>query len=474
MTLAELKEMRVAIVGMGMEGLATAAWLQNHGVSFGIIDQAPPEKFSPEMLDKFHKLSEKIYLGKDALDQVSEFNCLFRSPGVKRYTPEFLEFSARGGIITSTTAWFFDHSPCAVIGVTGTNGKGTTSSLIYNMLVKTIELDKAPKKLGKGTGIFLTGNIGTSTPWDFLDSLKAEDLVVYELSSFQLEDLQKSPHIAVVLMTTSEHLNHHKDTQEYLWAKAQITQHQTPEDYTVYSEDYPGSQWIGKQGVGKKLSYSRYGQVAEGAFLKNETMRIAGSLLENVALSLKEKKLIGDHNYENIFAASLASLIAGASLDAIVSTINGFEGLIYRLQKVAERGGVTFINDSISTTPDSSIAALQSFSSPTILILGGSSKQADFALLAQAVLQAKHIKAIILSGDTSGEIRQSLENALVQLPVFLVEKGMPATFHKISEIASAGDVVLFSPACASFDAYKNYKDRGEQFTRHAQSFIINS
>ena len=286
-----------------------------------------------------------------------------------------------------------------------------------------------------GKDVYLGGNIGAGV-FDFLPKLTKKSWVVLELSSFQLIDLHKSPHIAVVLMVTSEHLNWHKNIDEYVQAKAQISLHQNDGDFVVANKDYPSSVKIAKQSDGKIFWVSGKGVDIE-------------------------TKLRGDHNKENIAAAVAVAKILNVKEPIIRKVIKNFRGLKHRLEFVKKVKGVSFYNDSFSTVPETAIAAIKSFTEPTIIILGGSSKNSDFSELGKTITNAKNIKKVILIGVEGPKIGKFIKNKEIAFGEGNMEKIVQMAYNN----ATKGDVVLLSPACASFDMFKSYKDRGEQFKK---------
>lgn len=415
---------KIAIVGVGVEGESS-------------VDFFKKQKAIVSSLD--------IKQGKDYLADLGSYDLAIRSPGVK---PRDLEKYLTPAKITSQTKLFFDLCPCPIIGVTGTKGKGTTATLIYEML-KT-----------QGVDVYLGGNIG-NPPLDFLNKLTSKSWVVLELSSFQLIDLTKSPHIAVMLMTTSEHLDYHKDVKEYIQAKRNILKFQTPQDYSIISKDYPTSNESDLYTEGKVFKISREKEVAEGVFVKDNSVwfKKDGEILKVIDSS--EILLPGKHNLENVGTAVMASIAAGVSLKNIIKVLREFKGLEHRLELVGEVNGVKYYDDSFSTTPETAIAAINAFKNPEILILGGSSKGSDFKELGHVIRDSKNIKAIIGIGVEWTRIKSQIQNPKFQI----VEncKNMKEIVERAQDIAEPGDVVLLSPACASFGMFKNYKDRGEQF-----------
>ena len=420
---------KIAVIGKGLEGESSAKFLKKWGAEVEIRDK-----------------SQRV----DYLLDLDKFDLIIRSPGVK--LSELEKFVQRSKI-SSQTKLFFDLSPTKnIIGVTGTKGKGTTSSLIYEMLKK------------EGHDAYLGGNIGVP-PFEFIEKLNKDSWVVLELSSFQLQDLTKSPHIAVFLMVTSEHLDYHKDVREYIEAKRNILNHQASSDFAILNRDYPASNESDIIRDGKVYYVSREREVEEGCFALGGLIRLRSDNKEIPIIETQELKLRGDHNHENVCAAVMAAYLAGARLDSIRTALQTFKGLEHRLELVGEFNGVEYFNDSFSTTPETAIAAILSFKNPEILMLGGSSKGSDFTELGQIISSKDNIKAIIAIGEEWERIKAKIPNTKYQIPVIEGAKDMKTMVTAAAKIAIPGDVVLLSPACASFDKFENYKDRGEQFKR---------
>lgn len=446
---------KVAVLGIGVEGLSSIKFLQIEGAKVFVLDKKEKEEIDKEILSDLENMGIQLVLGKNYLEDLSNYEVIVRAPGFYRNDEKLIEASKNGVDITSVTKIFFDLCSGPIIGVTGTKGKGTTSSLIYEMMKSD------------GRDVYLGGNIGTP-PLDFLEKLNKDSIVVLELSSFQLQDLTKSPHIAVMLMTTSEHMDHHKDVSEYVDAKRNIFKFQTKEDFAIVNRDYPASNESDIYSDGKVFYVSRERTVSNGSFLRDNVlwMQIDGN--EKKIIDIGDILLPGKHNLENVAAASLAAHLSGVGREQIVSVLRSFKGLEHRLELVAEVNGVKYYDDSFSTTPETTIAAIESFTVPEILILGGSSKNSDFVELGKVISNAKNIKAIIGIGDEWWNIKSQIAN--LKAPILFVEDAidMKTVVAAASKIAASGDVVLLSPACASFGMFKNYKDRGEQFKREVE------
>lgn len=480
MGLDKLKGKLIAVLGYGLEGKAITKYLLKHGVKPVLFDQRPWENWDQIEKLEIKKLGLNFIFGPDCFMELAGFDVVFRSPGISG--PKFKTYLSDFAVITSQTKWFFEHCPAKTIGVTGTKGKGTTASLIFEILKKNFQFsifnlktNLKSKILNHKPVIYLTGNIGKIQPLDFLDDLKPDDYVIYELSSFQLQDLTLSPYIAVVLMTTSEHLDYHKDEKEYVEAKSSITKFQSPEDFAVINSDYENSGKIGEQGEGKKFYFSGKQELRNGCFIKNGCVVHIGAGLKTSPteeiLKTADLQLKGAHNLENVCAAVSVGKIIGIDNNIIREAVINFKGLKHRLEFVTDKNGIKFYNDSFSTTPETAIAAIKSFTEPEIVILGGSSKNSDFTGLGKTVVAAKNIKALILVGEEAVKIKNSIHKAGIFSGIISEDaKNMAEIFRQIESVAKSGDVVLLSPGCASFDLFKNYKDRGEQFKKFAKTF----
>lgn len=445
MNVDDLKSHKIGILGFGQEGQAVFSYLKKHGLTATVFDE------NTNLSSKFLRENIQFIIGEDYLDSISDCTLLFRSPGIWRNHPKILEAEDKAGtIITSQVKWFFENHKGKIVGVTGTKGKGTTSSLIYETL----------KTAGKPT--YLTGNIGKLQPLEFLDDLTDNDIVVFELSSFQLQDLHQSPDIGICLMVTSDHLNHHANLGEYHTAKAAISAFQTQDCAIIFNADYEPSQKIGSLGKGQKFSVSAKLQPDQGAYISKDKIliKINGETSE---IDCEKRKLKGAHNLENIAASSLACTILKIDHKTISQVANAFTGLEHRLQFVGIFNEVSYYNDSISTVPETTIAALNAFTQPVHLILGGSDKGLSYNQLSKQLAQYTNISSITLLGETGKTLRRFLQTNAPEIELHGPYTDFQLAIHEIRKRAKAGDVVLLSPASASFDMFKNYSDRGNKF-----------
>ena len=460
MKIEDLKNKKVVVFGLGVEGFSTARFLDENGVKFTIAEKKDINLLPYDVQDFIKSKNIPLIHGQSHAESLMDFDVVIRNPGIPLWNLNLVEAVKQGREVTSHVKLFFDLCPCPIIGVTGTKGKGTTSSLIYEMI-------RAGDK-----DVYLGGNIGRP-PLDFLKDLSKDSLVVLELSSFQLEDLKRGPHVAVVLMVTQEHLdsnapdspNYHKCLNDYLEAKKNLVRFQSDSDFAVINYDYEQSREFANVTKAKKLFVSVTRELKDGAFLRNDELVLNVNGEQQVICERHEVFLRGEHNLQNILAAASASTLAGAKLQEIRQVIKSFKGLEHRLEFVREVDGVKYYNDSFSTTPETVMAAIKSFKEPEIIILGGSEKGSDYSELGRVVARAKNIKAVILIGKTAQKIKSEIDknNPLKSL-VFVVDlETMNGVVQRAAQLSEPGDVVILTPACASFDMFKNYKDRGQQF-----------
>jgi UDP-N-acetylmuramoylalanine--D-glutamate ligase len=445
------KSKKIAVLGLGIEGLSLVQYLSSKDALITVFDQKPELELG-ENFKTAKRLNAKFSLSKTYLAKgLLGFDYIFRSPGVKLSLPQLKKAQKEGIPISSATKLFFKECPGKVIGVTGTKGKGTTSTLIYQALKKS------------GQRVFLVGNIGQPA-LNVLKKLDKDSWVVYELSSFQLQDLRQSPAIAVVLFITSEHLDYHASVQEYIEAKAAIVKFQTPTNQAVLNADNKISSSFARQTKGKAYYFSRL-KKTKGAYIRHKKEIILSTGKKEACLgSVKNLKLLGEHNWENVTAAAAAASLAGASPAAIKKAIFSFSGLEHRLEFVAKAGGVSFYNDSFSTTPETAIAAIRAFKKPLTLIAGGSEKGSDFTKLGKEISQSS-VKNLILIGQMTSRIKKAVQNAGFKGKIITGLTQMAKIVKASLEAAQSGEIVLLSPACASFDMFVSYKARGQSFKK---------
>ena len=425
--------MKIAIVGYGLQGQSAYYYWRSPDNEITVCDR-----------DESLELPEDVQaqLGVYYLHRLDRFDLIVRSPSV--HPKDIVEQNSEDILkkVTTVTNEFIKVCPTRnIIGVTGTKGKGTTSTLIAKMLEAS------------GMSVHLGGNIGIP-PLDLLkNDIELEDWVVLELANFQLIDLQVSPHIAVCLMVVPEHLDWHADTDEYYNAKSQLFRHQTSDDFSIYNGHNKNSQRIASTGKGWKVPYMD----KPGAIVENGNIVID----DQIVCQTSEVNLLGSHNLENACAAVTAVWKITQNIEAMKKVLTTFTGLEHRLELVRELDGVKYYDDSFGTTPETSIVAMQAFKEPKILILGGSDKGASYYDLAQAVKNS-NVRKVLLIGEQADRI----QDALTEAGFTDYQPGgdnMTEIIDNAHSLAQNSDVVLLSTGCASFGMFKNYKDRGEQF-----------
>ncbi len=433
--------MRIAILGFAGQGQSSFEYWNTPDNEITICDR-DSNLILPEGADG--------QLGENYLKNMDRFDLLVRTPSlhpreIVAANPESPEILDK---VTSNTNEFFRVCPTKnIIGVTGTKGKGTTSTLIAKML----ESDDKTVHLG--------GNIGTP-PLELLkNNIQPNHWVVLELANFQLIDLKYSPHIAVCLMVVSEHMDWHEDFEEYVAAKQQLFINQTETDIAIYFAQNENSESIASASEGELIPYYEN----PGAFVKDKTMVIDS---QNIC-EVSEVALLGKHNWQNICAAVTAVWQVTQNMKAIRSVIKSFKGMEHRLEFVREIDGVSYYDDSFGTTPETAIVAIEAFDQPKIVILGGSDKGSKYTELAKAVSN-NNVKKVLLIGQMAAAIKSELDKVGF---ADYIDGGssMKEMIDIARKNASKDDVVLLSTGCASFDMFKNYKDRGEQFKKSVQA-----
>ncbi len=443
----KLKGKKIAVVGFGIEGKDVIKFLLKGDAKVTLYDQKPFHELDFTDIDK-NKIN--LVCGPDYLGNGFEgFDFIFRSPGIRPDIPEFISAKKNGSVITSAMKLFFELCPAKIIGVTGTKGKGTTSTLIYEILKED------------GKKVCLAGNIGKPC-LELLPMLDKDNLVILELSSFQLFDLERSPHVSVVLNITVDHLDWHKDRAEYVDAKKNIITHQNKDDFAVINADYETPKSFAKLTKGNVYFFSRNKEIS-GCYVKSGEI-ILNTDKNEIIGKTNNLQLRGEHNWENVTAAIIASNLVGARVSSIRKAVFGFKGLEHRLEFVRNHKGISFYNDSFSTNPQPTIAAIRSFKEPITLILGGSDKGLDYDEMGEEIVRNGNVQNIILIGQIAPIIKQSLVKANFDGRIF--DLGM-SSMQNIIEVAfensKKDSVVLLSPASASFGMFKDYKERGNRF-----------
>ncbi len=457
-----------AVLGLGIENLALVKYLLTRGEKVTVCDIRDQTTLG----DRYYELKDRgvsFRLGPDYLQNLTDFAEVFRSPGLPLFDPNIGRAKAAGVHITSAMRLFVELCPCTTIGVTGTKGKGTTSSLIYRIL----NLSQAKK----GHKAFLGGNIGIA-PFEFLSELGRGDVVILELSSFQLEDFEKSVDVAVITNITEDHLapadpvnpNYHKSRADYINAKTNLFRHQGSNGVTILNMADPTSRELQPLVPGQLLTYGDQPQ-PKGAWHEKQgsiyTIRWnLGDITEQL-ISSEFIQVRGEHNLLNISAAALVSRTAGADTQSIREGISGYQGLEHRLEYVETVNNVQFFDDSFATAPDPTIVALKAFTEPIVLIVGGADKGADFSKMAEEILQGS-VTTVILIGVTGPKIGDTIREVAAKSGCKVPElvygcNNMTEIVSTAYQKAFPGGIVLLSTACASFGMFRNYKERGDLF-----------
>lgn len=435
---------KVAVIGLGVSNLALIQVLQQAGATLSGRDRKTRAELG-ERARELEALGIELILGPEYLDNLESFDIVMVSPGVPKHLPE-LQAVKHKGKLSSEIALVFKYSPAPIYGVSGSSGKTTTTSLIGEMLKNS------------GISVHVGGNIGNPLIAK-LEEIDPQDSLLLELSSFQLDGLGQSPQGALLTNLTENHLDLHLTTENYIQAKQNIYCHQKPQDFLVLNYDDPITRAMAEDARGRVYYFSLQEPVRPGAYLAGDDLIYQDEVGKVVFAQRKELVLPGEHNVANFLAAAVFSHLIGASWEAIRQVGEKFTGVPHRLELVRELDGVRYYNDSIATTPHRTQAALHSFSAPIILIAGGSDKNLSFAELGLAI--HTRVKRLILLGVTAPRIRDAvLTNG--DFPIDVVQDlGEAVTLGR--ELASSGDVVLLSPACASYDQYPNFVARGNHF-----------
>ena len=437
-----LKDKRIAVLGLGVSNRPLVRLLLEFGCTVTGCDRTPREKLDAEVLE-LEKSGCALRVGDGYLDSL-EADLVFRTPGMHPENPALVKLRENGAEVTSEMEVFFEVCPCTKIAVTGSDGKTTTTTLISEML-------KAA-----GHTVWLGGNIGTPL-LPLCRQMKAEDFAVVELSSFQLMDMQRSPHIAVITNLAPNHLDVHKDMEEYVEAKKNVYRFQNEADILIVNADNAITAPL--TGPGKTKRFARVGK-GDICLDGNRIVRDGAEVLDS-----REIAIPGVHNIENYMAAILA--VEGlVSDDVIRSVARTFGGVEHRIELVRVKDGVRFYNDSIASSPSRTIAGLNSFSEKVLLIAGGYDKQIPFDVMGPYVCRS--VKTLYLNGATAAKIRQAVENCPDYTPgnpVIVECADFTDAVKRSAADARSGDVVLMSPACAAFDQFKNFMERGNYFKK---------
>ena len=441
--LKQWRGQKIAVLGLGVSNRPLVRLLLEGGCQVTGCDRTPREKLDGEVLE-LERLGCRLSLGESYLENLNA-DVVFRTPGMHPMNPALVMLRERGAQVTSEMEVFFECCPCRTIAVTGSDGKTTTTTLIAEML----------KAAGKK--VWLGGNIGTPL-LPLLGQMHSTDYAVVELSSFQLMDMQRSANVAVVTNLAPNHLDVHKDMEEYVEAKKNIFAYQNPGDVLIVNRD--NAITAGLTGPGKTVGFSRQGLQAE-CRLENGTVYLHGEPV----LQAEDILLPGVHNIENYMAAILAveGLVEDDTVRQVARTFGGVE---HRIELVRVKDGVRFYNDSIASSPSRTIAGLRSFPEKVLLIAGGYDKHIPYDVLGPEI--CTHVKKLFLGGATGEKIREAVEKApeyKVGYPEIVSCVDFTSAVYAAAAAAEAGDVVLMSPASAAFDQFKNFMERGNYYKK---------
>ena len=462
---------RATIIGLAREGTALARLLAERGAIVTVSDLKNEQELQ-ENITKLKGLPIRFVLGGHPEAILDQTNALFLSPGVPLETPIVAEAKRRGISISSETRLFTELCPAPIIGITGSSGKTTTVSLVGRMLKAS------------GFRTWVGGNIGQPLI-GHLEEIEPTDKVVMELSSFQLEIMEWSPPIAAILNITPNHLDRHPSMEAYTEAKLNILRFQQPGDVAVLGHDLiSNTQYPISNLQPPTLTFSLDEEVEQGSFLRDGKIILRLGDTEQRICPTDAIKLLGRHNLENVLAACAIAGVAGASRQAMADVATTFEGVEHRLELVREMGGVRYYNDSIATSPERTVAALRSFDQPIVLLAGGRDKHLPWDEMARLTLQKA--RRLILFGEAAPIIEEAIRASSFETSAspsttlrtgsvepFRVSRDWGEFVHRCQTLdeavevaareAEPGDVVLLAPGGASFDAFRDFAERGELF-----------
>ena len=446
--IASLRGKTVAVIGIGVSNTPLLRLLLREGIAVTACDRSDRAKLGA-LAEELEAAGAVLQLGDGYLQGLDQ-DVIFRTPGLRPDVPELEAARARGSVITSEMEVFFQVCPCPIIAVTGSDGKTTTTTIIAELL------------RAAGHTVHVGGNIGHPLLAE-AGSLRPTDWAVLELSSFQLMTMTRSPHIAVLTNLAPNHLDVHKSMEEYVWAKENIFRHQQPGDIAVFNLDNAITRELSAHAPGRALYFSRQAEPENGVFLRGDAVISRRDGHERQIMTTEDIRLPGVHNVENYMAAIAA--VDGLVPDETIRTFaRVFNGVEHRIELVRTWRGVRFYNDSIASSPSRTIAGLRSFKEKVILIAGGYDKHIPFDVLGPEVVE--HVKLLILCGATADKIRAAVEQAPGYRPghpEILDVTPFQRAVETARDRAVPGDVVTLSPACAAFDQFKNFMERGKTF-----------
>lgn len=450
---------KVAIIGLGVSNIPLIDYMRDLKANVTVFDKRTIDKIDKEVMDKIVDYGMEFSIGNNYLSKLKGFDIIFRSPSCLPNTKELVEEAERGAIITTEIEMVMELAPCKIIGVTGSDGKTTTTTLIYEIL-----------KAG-GYNCHLGGNIGYPL-FTKISEMLPEDIVVLELSSFQLMNMKISPDIAIITNITPNHLDYHTDFDEYINAKRCILDSQSESGKAILNYDNEITKGLSKFAKGKVVFFSSKSKLDNGYIVDNDTVKYCENKLRKHILNYKDMTLKGRHNLENACAA-IAATEDFVDISLAAKVITNFKGVEHRLEFIKEsENKVKWYNDSVSSSPTRTIAGLTSFDRKLILIAGGYDKNLDYTPIAKPILE--NVKSLILLGQTKDKIYNAVVDEMKKqgkdLNIYIA-KDLDDTVRIANRVAVENDIVLFSPASASFDMFKNFAERGILFKEAVQRLV---
>lgn len=441
---------KVAVIGLGVSNQPLLDYLYEKKAQVTVFDDRTIDELSKEIVNKITLYGFEFSFGKNCLEKLKGFNIIFRSPSCLPTKPELQEEAERGAIVTTEIELLMEMCPCKIIGITGSDGKTTTTSLVNAILQKA------------GYTTYLGGNIGTPL-FTKLPEIIPNDILVLELSSFQLMNMQISPDIAVITNITPNHLNIHKDYEEYIEAKKNIFKNQDENSILILNYDNDITRECAKQANGKVIYFSNQTKLNDGYIVDENVIKKCDEKVRTHLLNTDEVILRGNHNFQNI-ATALAATQSLVDVDTAIEAIKEFTPVEHRIEFVREINGVKWYNDSASSSPTRTLSGLNAFKENVILIAGGYDKNLDYEPLAKPILEK--VSTLILIGQTAEKIfdvvKEEAQNQDKHIDIYMCDS-LEQTISLAKKYAKKGDVVLFSPASASFDMFKDFADRGHKF-----------
>lgn len=448
---------KVYVMGAGKSGLAAADYLVRHGASVWLNDEKPRASFDEAVLCSLESRGVQLELGFEGQPVRHMVDYIIQSPGIALDKPALAEAAQAGIRIISEIELGYLANKAPIIGITGSNGKTTTTSLLGEIMQQTAR------------PVFVGGNIGE--PFiKAAEALTEDAWAVLELSSFQLEAIHSfRPYIGVILNLSPDHLDRHKTFENYCQAKLRIGEFQKPTDYLIINlDDHLLSNWDLGKIKSQKLFFSRKQRVKQGAWVDETGMiQMSWQGRDAAIVPAKDRQIPGDHNLENVLAATAAAFMAGVAPEQIAAAIRNFKGVPHRIEPFLEKDGVLYVNDSKGTNTDAAIKAMEAFERPILLIAGGRGKGASYKKMAKKVKEK--VKLLVLIGEDGDKIETAVR--AVGYEQVLRANSMEEAVTICGEHAVSGDIVMLSPACASYDMFKNYSQRGECFKEAVLAWV---